>query len=210
MKHTIYILFLILIPAFTFGQDTLFFKKKGNSEKRYFIELNKYLVKIKPINGKKFWAYIVNYNDTALILKARTYNKETRNQIRTLSSHLIDSIQKNNLSLAQQDSAFLRLTEQQEDIEYPNIEELDISSIKKITVNNYLRPDKKKMMQIVDATGYSALAGMLLVGPTLTLINPIFIPVTGFFYVYGIACIPVAIIAETKQLNLQRTWDIVK
>ena len=119
-----------------------------------------------------------------------------------------NTIQQKDLTISQQDSAFLNLTDQLKEIEYSKTLELSTSSIKKITINNYLNPEKKKMMQTIDLLGYSTLGGMLLIGPTMVAINTVFIPVLASFYICGITLVPIAIISETKQLNLQRTWDL--
>lgn len=208
MKARLLVPILLLLSLQGFGQDTLFFRKKRNPEKKYFIELNKYEVKVIPSKGKRYKAYLVDLRDSTLIMNTRKCDKETRAEVKKLYINFNDSIQRYKLTFAQQDSAYLKLTGQLKSVEYSQNMVCNVTSVKKITVNNYLRADKKKMMGVVNTYAYSALGGILFVGPVLMLISPAFIPVFEFIFIYSIPVVPIALIAETKQINLKRSWKI--
>lgn len=207
----LYLTVLCFIICFCgFAQDTLVLCEKKDPAKEYKIELKKYPVKIISKQNDIYHAFLMDYKDSVLFIRSRDFGRETNQKIKDLfekATNLADSL---NLKSKEVDSLMLTVRKKETELMYSIDTSINISSIKKIKIENRFRPEKKQRVKNVERTSYIALIGT----PVALALSVLFLPPTTLPYIIvpvfsaGVGFAIANLALEKKRLNFKTTWMV--
>lgn len=206
------VIFLSTFCCYIFAQDTLVLCEKNDPSKEYKIELKKYPVKIISKQNDIYHAFLIDYKDSALIIRSRDFSRETNQNIKELfekALYLADSLK---LKSSEVDSLMLLVRKEETRLLYAIDTSIAISQIKKIKIDNRFRPEKKKRIKNAERTSYIALIGT----PVALALSVFLLPPAALPYIIvpvfsaGVTFAIINLVLEKKRLNFKSRWTVKK